>query len=242
MLVYSNNYYKVEFLRVSQLNQCLYINYEKNRPADEKRIEDMMINLKNEERIPNEICVWKKSFDENYYIYDGLHRLKCAFRLFNNIPNKNMLLTIKTFYTDDENLIKKDFENINKAVSLPLMYIEENNQRKKDIIENVVMYLCKNYPRFTSSSRNFKKPNFNRDVIINLFYQIDNLNVLLQNETSNEKIENKFIKILQDLNFSAKKQFENEPKTISKCHFHQFYLFNYDTYKIQTKINNKLLK
>lgn len=96
-------------------------NWKKNRPVDTTRsseICDYYVN-NNIILIPGIIYAWKK--DNEYIIFDGIHRFLAGIK-----STKNMILLLQIHNTQDEEIIKQAFLNINKSISLPL-----TNVRKK---------------------------------------------------------------------------------------------------------------
>jgi len=211
--IYKNEDFEIVLTDISKIKECK--NWKNNRPADKIRIEQIKeyYNSRNTDLIPGILYIWKKSNDE-MIIYDGLHRFLAALE----VEKKNMKCIVKFIYGRESNIIE-DFKNINSGVSLPFLYLEENNELKKKVCENVANAMCDKFPEFVSPSRKPHRQNFNRD---NLIEFISNLNIdFLKN-----KIDTIILEELNGLNFFAM-DFVNRNKIShpKKCYYHKFYLF-----------------
>ena len=224
------NQYKIIKTDINDIinNYELY-NWNKNRPLDEIRVNDIKNYYidNNIDIIPGIIYLWYNN--DKYYILDGLHRYNAALNI-----NKNLNIIIHINYIIDEEHIINEFININKSISIPSVYID-NNQLKKQICENVVKHLITKYPKFVSPSKKHYIYNFNRDILIEYFSNF-NLDFSILN------LDNKIFNILLKLNKEAKNNVINgnivHPK---KCEIYNFYLFYLDKYYIKQEIE-KIIK
>ena len=191
------------------------INWNKNRPHDLVRIKDIKNYFieKSENIIPGIISGWA-SDDNIIQIYDGIHRLLAGFE-----TDQNMECLIQIWSSVDEKLIIEDFKNLNKSISLPTIYIEENNYYKRTVCENVVKHFCEKYPKHVSASRNCQLQNFNRDLFIEF---ISKLNI----DFSKKALDTILIQELSGINFQAKDYVKTHKIDVpQKSHYSNFYLF-----------------
>ena len=217
VIIYKTN---VEKLRT----KISCINWNKNRPHDTVRVNDIKEHyLKKKTTIlPGIIYGWKNN--HILEIYDGIHRLLEAFEM------GALDILIQIYYTDDESLIIEDFKNINKSISVPVIYLEQNNFIKRRVCENVAIHLCEKYPRFISPSRNCHPQNFNRDNVIDLVSK-------LQVDFGIKNLENIIIQELAGLNYQAKDYvIKNKIQVPQKSNYHNFYLFFLEGSFIRTKL------
>lgn len=154
--IYKEDKFEIVFTDVSSLKNVK--NWEKNRPVDQIRVEQIKEHFINNEiqLVPGILYIWKIS-DNEMYIYDGLHRFLAA-----SESNKSMKCIVKFFFGKLPEVIA-DFENVNLSVSLPFLYLEENNHLKRKVCEKIVQRLCDKFPEFVSPSRRPQKQNFNRE-------------------------------------------------------------------------------
>lgn len=214
--------------KTDELDSNLFINWEKNRPPDNVRVDDIYnYYIKNDvDLIPGIIYAWINN--GKLHVYDGIHRFLAALRC-----SKRMYLILQIKDCDEQEIID-DFLNINKSISVPSVYLEEGNVIKKLVCQNVTDMLCKKYPSFVSPS---KKPfvyNFNRDNFIEFISNLDidfmrtNIDLVIFNE-------------LLGLNYVAENFVKSkEIKCPKKCHFYKFYLFYLDKSLIKRRIEENL--
>lgn len=202
-------------------------NWKKNRPVDQIRVNDILNYYKfnNIKIVPGIVYAW---YNNNvYYIYDGIHRITAANELDNNIK---LILYIN--YSKNENDIICEFSNINKSISLPNIYIDHNNEIKKEMCESIVDLLSTNYPKFISPSKKPLVYNFNRDMLVEF---ISTINI----DFNTLNIEKQVYNILMELNLEAKNNIINSnishPK---KCEKYNFYLLYLEKHYIKSRIES----
>lgn len=194
-------------------------NYSKNRKPDDIRINflENFFKVNNINIVPQIISTWNCDYNRKLFIYDGSHRFFAAKKLYEN-KSINMIILVKIFTTGDEKKIIEDFKNINSAICVPWLYMEENNEIKKMVCESVVKKLMYKFKDNISSSRNCQKQNFNRDNIIDI---LSNLNI----DFYKQNIDNTIYTILLNLNLLAKDHVkQNNIPYNKKCEKTQFWL------------------
>jgi hypothetical protein len=197
-------------------------NWSKNRPEDIVRVKEIKEKLKERLCIIGEIRIWK--YKNNNYIYDGLHRYKASELLYND-ENINLDLNIIIYETLNEQDIINEFIDINKSIAIPALYIDES--LNVPYIQPIIRQYQEKYPSFAKSTRLPQKPNFNRDIIVDLICNI------LKNQA--DFTSQKLVEILEKINMIIKDDIINknyymkEPlkKCIEKCEKHNLYLFMY---------------
>ena len=218
---------------LSELNKNEFVNWNQNRPPDPVRIHQIQKYYKQNciKIIPGIIYAWSllNDNDNKYIIYDGIHRLLAGFE-----SKLELYVLIQIKYTDREQDIVDDFMNINKSISVPSVYLEQNNTLKRIVCESVVNTLCLKYPMFVSSSNKCHTYNFNRDNVIQF---ISELNI----DFTKHGIDKMILNEMDNLNNQAydfvKKHKINHP---SKCKEHNFYLFYLDKLIIKNAIEKSV--
>ena len=112
--------------------------------------------------------------DEGIVCYDGNHRRETLNRL--ELPDE-LNISIDIMFHANRSAVYKAFENINKAVSVPAIYFEEEDNtsyRIRDEINKLAREFESKYKDHVSPSSRFRKPNFNRDVLSDNIFQIYN--------------------------------------------------------------------
>jgi hypothetical protein len=216
----------------SEISKDFFINWTKNRPPDKVRIQDICkyYTSHNIILVPGIIYAWKHPDKDYIEIYDGIHRLLAAYE-----QDYDMTFIISIHTTTNEKEIIDAFININKSVSIPYIYLDNTNEIKKTVCEKVAASLCKQYPKFVSSSNRPFIYNFNRDQFIEF---ISTLNIPFNKPDIDENILN----ILQELNKDAKQYvIDKKIKYHDKCSAYEFFLFYLPKHIIKNKLENNIV-
>lgn len=197
-------------------------NWKYNRPQDQARIGEICDYIQNTKRVEGIIYIGQlldKNKNISYVCYDGNHRLKALSQL----EEEYKVVVNVLFYTTDYN-IKLRFESINKANPVPEIYIEEESVTTEEKIEilNIVKRISEKWPKHQSSSRNPKRPNFNRDKLT------DQISDVLK--TNKGYKEEEIWKRIIELNQKYKDGYKLDVKNISsritnKCKNNDCYIF-----------------
>lgn len=230
--VFEDQYSCIYIFNTSDLNRDTFKNWDKNRPPDPVRVSRIIhyYATHNVSLIPGIIYVWPRTYENSFVVYDGIHRLSAAFEYEGDTK-----ALIHFRYTDKEQDIIDDFLDLNKSISVPVIYLENDNHTKKTMCERLAQELCSRYPEFVSSSRNHYKYNFNRDKMIDFFSSLD----IDFTKASPEVIMNE----LEGLNVRAREfVMRNKIKHPQKCVYNNFFLFFLDMTliksSIETVVNN----
>lgn len=155
-VVYKEDDFFVSLTSIKDLKSKYAIkNWKNNRPPDNSRVLAIK-EAKNSSLCPGILCGFL--YENTLIIYDGIHRLLAY-------DDEDYVL-IKIVDNDNEDYVKEDFQKINSAISLPYLYLEENNTAKKQVIEAVMLKMCVEWRPNLSASRKCHKQNFNRDTFI----------------------------------------------------------------------------
>lgn len=223
--IYTNDHKSLFLEDIQNIDKTKFINWNKNRPPDLVRISHLhnYYETNNVELVPGIVSVWV--VEEKNYVYDGIHRLLSAFECKHPIK-----VLIYYYYTSKEQDIIDDFLAINKSVSVPSIYLEEDNHIKKTVCLSVADYMCQKYPKFVSPSRRPYKYNFNRD---NLIEFISELEIDFTKSSVDKILKNEF----DGLNLRAQ-QFiiRNNISCPNKCNVYGFWLFYLDKYLIKSTL------
>ena len=250
-----HRYSETHTLYKSQIKDFLLmdiINWEYNRPADMIRCNEIAkyITTKKPELDWIFYIIYRKTTNK-YHIIDGIHRYNalkiiktenekpvdyitpsvlCEPRIKEWLYNKNVILSIREDTTIGEEIDL--FQSLNKSNPVPELYMVNDNQKKREIIERVANEWQTNYKTHFTANRKPNIPNTNRELFIEMLdyvyekYNIteDNSNILLDKLTNmNNHIMN---------NIPIKKS----SKTIEKCKETGCYLFLLKTQVLETMI------
>ena len=143
--------------------------WSRNRDPDVSRVHEMAEHVKSGGYLPPLIHVAEIP-GEGLVCYDGNHRREC-FKLVS--PSTDVLLDIMFSATQKE--VYEAFDNLNKCVQVPAIYMEEHNENIHDVREQIleiVKQLEKKYKNYMSTSVRCRAPHFNRDRLTDNLYNI----------------------------------------------------------------------
>lgn len=143
--------------------------WSRNRDPDMERVKEMIEYHHKGGHIPRMIHLAEVKF-EGVVCYDGNHRKE----VFNACNDEALMCIVDVMFDTTQNNVYKAFNNINKSVQLPAIYVDENddnNNVKLEIIKLVREYEVK-YKSFLSTSSRCHAPHFNRDTFIDNIYSI----------------------------------------------------------------------
>lgn len=143
--------------------------WSRNRDADPERIKEMIAHHQKGGYIPRMIHL-AELLDEGIVCYDGNHRKE----VFNSCNDESIMCVVDIIFETTQKEIYKAFNNINKSVQLPAIYIEEehNDNHVKDEILALVKHYELMYKALLSPSARCHAPHFNRDVFTDNIYNI----------------------------------------------------------------------
>ena len=70
--------------------------------------------------------------------------------------------------------VKQEFKRLNQSISVPDLYVVENDATIRLNIENAVAEFRKKYSKHESSHGRFQRPNFNRDKLTDELFRLQN--------------------------------------------------------------------
>lgn len=136
-----------------------------NRPIDEGRVAEIREWISVSKRVDG--VIYLACVDDELVCYESNHR-RMAIRGMEGIHN--ILVDILWDATDEE--VKQEFQRLNKAVSVPELYITDAPIVSEAELRPMVTVFCANYGSHYVTSKNPQRPNFNRDGITDQFYRL----------------------------------------------------------------------
>jgi hypothetical protein len=184
-----------------------------------ERVSEMCSFHKSGGYIPKIIHLADIHGGEGVVCYDGNHRREFMNKCLAEGEEINCVIDI--MFGATQNDVYTAFDNINKSVQVPLMYIEERNDScLAEIIQLVKSYETK-YKPFVSSSARYHAPHFNRDAFT------DNLHTIYKSLNGRATVQ-ELGDALEKLNSEyASQQYHLRypPKVIEKCAKYGLWLF-----------------
>lgn len=143
--------------------------WSRNREPDMERVKEMVEYYNLGGYIPRMIHLAEIK-EEGVVCYDGNHRKEA----FNVCNDETVMCVVDIMFNATQNDVYKAFNNINKSVQLPAIYVEDSNDAnnvKEEIIQLVKEYESR-YKPFLSTSARCHAPHFNRDTFTDNIYNI----------------------------------------------------------------------
>lgn len=136
-----------------------------NRPPDEARVTEIREWMQSSERVDGIIHL--AAIGAKLVCYESNHRRE-AMKGLTNLHN--VLVDILWDATDEE--VKQEFFRLNKAVSVPDLYVTEDQSVQLDELRAAVEAFCSNYKSLKVASSRPQRPHFSRDMVTDEFYRM----------------------------------------------------------------------
>lgn len=143
--------------------------WSRNRDCDDERVAEMKEYFYKGGYIPRIIHL-ADVHGEGLVCYDGNHRRE----VFNRCDvDEDCVVDI--MFDATQNDVYKAFTNINKAVQLPAIYLDEPSVQSSDVMRDILAMVKEyevKYKSFVSTSARCHAPHFNRDTFTDNVYAI----------------------------------------------------------------------
>lgn len=139
--------------------------WKHNRPEDPVRIKEIHEWIDTSKRVDG--VIYLACIDNELVCYESNHRRE-ALKGIDELHN--ILVDIVWDATDD--VVKHEFLRLNKAVSVPELYITDEPAIAIQELRNMVDSFSENFKRLRVSTGRPQRPNFNRDMLTDEFYRI----------------------------------------------------------------------
>ena len=186
-----------------------------NRPIDEGRVAEIRDWISVSKRVDG--VIYLACVDDELVCYESNHR-RMAIRGMEGIHN--ILVDILWDATDEE--VKQEFQRLNKAVSVPELYVADVPIVSEAELRPVVTTFCANYSGHSSSSKNPQRPNFNRDNLMDQFYRLCG-----ELQIKPDELKNRINKLNGDL--AARDRTGLSSRIVEKCSKSGLWLFAWST-------------
>ena len=136
-----------------------------NRPPDEGRVAEIREWMQTSQRVDGIIHL--AAIGTKLVCYESNHRRE-AMKGLTNLHN--VLVDILWDATDEE--VKQEFFRLNKAVSVPDLYVTEDQGAQYDELRQTVDAFCANYKSMRVASTRPQRPHFSRDMVTDEFFRV----------------------------------------------------------------------
>jgi len=136
-----------------------------NRPPDATRVAEIREWVEQSKRVDG--ILYLAWVDNELVCYESNHRREAI----KGVPGLHAILVDVIWDATDET-IKQEFFRLNKAISVPELFVTKESSVNVDDLLKTVHAFCDNYSKLQSPSKHPQRPNFNRDLFLDDVYQI----------------------------------------------------------------------
>jgi hypothetical protein len=130
-----------------------------NRPPDKDRVEEIREYMKTSKRADG--LIYLACVDNQLVCYESNHRREA---LKEGMPIDMAQILVDVLWDATDDMIKEEFFRLNRAVSVPDLYMGNYTGESASVVMAAVDAFCKKYPGMKSNSPRPNRPNYNRDV------------------------------------------------------------------------------
>ncbi len=192
-------------------NQLPIKRWKYNRPPDESRIAEIREHLIKFKRVDG--IIYLACINNEIVCYEANHRREAM----KGVDGLHNILVDMMWNTTDE-VIKQEFLRLNKAVSVPELFIEEKPIITYEELRDIVEEFCSNYKPMLSTRPHPQRPNFNKNNFMDDLYQI-----IKETKISPEELIDKLTLLNRQLQISDKSDLS--PTVVKKCEENGLWLF-----------------
>lgn len=205
----------VYWIPIKVFNQLPIKRWKFNRPPDKDRISEIHEFMKVSQRMDG--IIYLAFVNDELVCYESNHRREALKGLD---TMSDVLVDIVWNVTDED--VKQEFVRLNKAVSVPELYIENQVEVNIDSLRKIVDDFCNAYKSHKVSSAKPQRPNFNRDNLTDDLYRI-----MKDHKITPDTLVTKLTEYNRMLSMKEKTRLSE--KIIEKCSISGLWLFAWNT-------------
>jgi hypothetical protein len=157
--------HSVYWMPVSVFTHLPIKRWKHNRPEDPIRIAEIREWISTSKRLDG--VIYLACIDNELVCYESNHRRE-ALKGIEGVYN----IFVDVLWNAKDEDVKKEFLRLNKAVSVPELYISDEPIVGISELKHFVDTFCSNYKKLQVSTNRPQRPNFNRDMLTEEFYRI----------------------------------------------------------------------
>lgn len=129
-----------------------------NRPPDPERVAEIGAFMKESKRADG--LIYLACINHQLVCYEANHRREA---LQKEMPEGMAHILVDIIWDATDEIVKQEFTRLNKAVSVPDLYVDDSAEESVETILKAVDAFCAKYPSLRSASGRPNRPNYNRD-------------------------------------------------------------------------------
>jgi hypothetical protein len=165
---HGNNHY-VFWIPAKTFNELPIEVWKYNRQADQDRVNEIRAFMETSKRVDG--MIYLAHLNDKLVCYESNHRRQALKEIENVDGFAYILVDVLEHATHEK--IRDEFNRLNKAVSVPEIYLEE--ERGPILLEDLMTMtnrFCESFPTHKVSSNHPQRPNFNSYVLMQQFHDI----------------------------------------------------------------------
>lgn len=203
--------HSVYWMPIAIFSQLSIKRWKHNRPEDPIRIAEIREWIQQSKRIDG--VIYLACIENELVCYESNHRRE-ALKGVEGVHN--IFVDILWNATDED--VKQEFLRLNKAVSVPELYISDEPVVGISELKQFVDTFCRNYKKLQVSSNRPQRPNFNRDMVTEELYRI-----LKEKKWSLDELTQNLTNLNREMSMRDKSRLS--PKILQKCEESGLWLF-----------------
>ena len=148
-------------------NQLPITSWKFNRPPDMDRVAEIHEYIQESKRADG--LIYLACVNDKLVCYESNHRREA---LKMGMPDGMAHILVDVIWDATDDLVKREFFRLNKAISVPDLYMDSSSEESAATIFKAVETFCAKYPKLKSASGRPNRPNYNRDLFTQDFMRI----------------------------------------------------------------------
>ena len=157
----------VYWVSLATFNQLPVTPWKFNRPPDMDRVAEIRTFMQESKRADG--LIYLACINHQLICYESNHR-RLALKEGMDPNMAHILIDVIWDATDD--LVKQEFFRLNKAISVPDLYVDNSAEESAETVLKAVDRFCAKYPKLKSASGRPQRPNYNRDIFTQDFLRV----------------------------------------------------------------------
>ena len=203
--------HSVYWMPVSVFTHLPIKRWKYNRPEDSVRIAEIREWINKSKRVDG--VIYLACIDNELVCYESNHRRE-ALKGIEGVYN----IFVDVLWNAKDEDVKEEFLRLNKAVSVPELYISDEPIVGIGELKQFVDTFCANYKKLQVSTNRPQRPNFNRDMLTEEFYRI-----LKEQKWNLDELATRLTNLNREMSLREKSRLS--PKVIQKCQETGLWLF-----------------
>ena len=214
---HGNNHY-VFWIPAKVFNELPIEVWKYNRQVDQDRVNEIRAFMETSKRVDG--MIYLAHLNDKLVCYESNHRRQ-ALKEIGNVDGFAYILVDVLEHATHER-IRDEFNRLNKAVSVPEIYVVNEPEIGIEDLTNLVKNFCKNYASHKVNTNHPQRPNFNREIITDEFYRI-----MKENSIGIEEFTNRLTQVNRQLSLRDRSRLAQ--KVVEKCEKSGLWLFAWNS-------------